>query len=113
VDIATIPHPPHRLPILGDVVGVKPRTPVQSILRLVRDLGPISARKLLGTEIVTVGGADLAAELADETRFRKHVGLHLPPLRRIVGMGCSPPKMTNPIGNWRMTSWRRPSPATR
>jgi cytochrome P450 len=49
-----------------------------------RDLGPISVRKLFGTETVMVGGADLAAELNDDTRFSKH-GLHLRPLRRIVG----------------------------
>jgi cytochrome P450 len=84
VDTAAIPHPPHRIPLLGDVVGLNFRTPVQSAVRQMRDLGPISARKLLGTEVVVVGGADLAAELNDDTRFCKH-GSHLPPLRRIVG----------------------------
>ena len=85
MDTATIPHPPHRLPLLGDMLGVNPRTPVQSVLRQVRDLGPIAVRKVFGTKIVMVGGADLVAELGDDTRFAKHVGLHLPPLRRIVG----------------------------
>jgi cytochrome P450 len=100
VDTATIPHPAHRLPVLGDVVGMKPRTPVQSVLRLVRDLGPISVRKVLGTEIVTVGGADLAGELSDETRFCKHVGLHLPPLRRIVGDALFTAENDEP--NWQL-----------
>jgi len=84
VDILAIPHPPHRLPLLGDVLGINPRSPVLSASRMVRGLGPISAVKLLGTELVLVGGADLAAELNDETRFSKHVG-RLLPLRRIVG----------------------------
>lgn len=85
MDTTTIPHPPHRLPLLGDVVGVNPRAPIQSSLRLLRGLGPISVRKVFRSEIVTIGGADLAAELSDETRFGKQMGLHLPPLRRIVG----------------------------
>jgi hypothetical protein len=49
------------------MVGVNPRKPIQSSLRLVRDLGPISVRKVFGTQIVMVGGADLAAELGDDT----------------------------------------------
>ena len=85
MDTALLPHPPGRLPLLGDVVGMNPRAPVQSLLRKVRDLGPISVRKVFGHEIVTVGGADLAAELSDETRFCKQVGLFLLPLREVVG----------------------------
>jgi cytochrome P450 len=85
VDTATIPHPPRRVPLLGDVVGMNPRTPVQATLRLVRDLGPISARRVFGTEFVMVGGANLVAELNDETRFTKEVALPLRPLRGIVG----------------------------
>jgi len=85
VDIATLPHPPRRVPFIGDVVGIKLGKPVQSVLEQSRDLGPISARKVLRTLIVTVSGADLVGELSDESRFRKFVGLHLPPLRRIVG----------------------------
>lgn len=100
MDTATIPHPPRRLPVLGDVVGIKPGAPVQSVLRRVRDLGPISVRKVLGTEIVMVGGADLAGELGDETRFCKHVGLHLPPLRLIVGDALFTAENDEP--NWQL-----------
>jgi unspecific monooxygenase len=54
-------------------------------MRLVRGLGPIAVRRLLGVDIVLVGGADLVAELNDETRFAKNTGLHIYALRRIVG----------------------------
>jgi len=64
VDIATLPHPPRRVPFIGDVVGIKLGKPVQSILGQTRDLGPIYARKLLRTQIVTVCGADLVGELS-------------------------------------------------
>jgi unspecific monooxygenase len=100
VDTATLPHPPRRLPVLGDVVGVKLSTPVQSALRMMRDLGPISVRKVVGTEVVTVGGAKLAGELSDETRFCKFVGLHLPPLRRIVGDALFTAENDEP--NWQL-----------
>ena len=66
-------------------MGIKLGKPAQSVLEQSRDLGPISARKVLRTQIVTVSGADLLGELSDESRFRKFVGLHLPPLRHIVG----------------------------
>src|ERR1700753_2882924 len=75
-------------------------TPVQSGLRIMRDLGPISARKVLGTEVVTVSGADLVGELSDESRFCKFVGLHLPPLRRIVGDALFTAENDEP--NWQL-----------
>jgi unspecific monooxygenase len=85
VDTAAIPHPRYRLPLLGDVVGLNPRTPVQSTMQMVNDLGPIAVRRLLGVDIVVVGGADLVAELNDESRFAKNTGLHIYALRQIVG----------------------------
>jgi unspecific monooxygenase len=100
VDTTVIPHPPHRLPVLGDVLGMSPRTPVQSALRTVRDLGPIAVRKVFSTEIVIVSGTDLVAELSDETRFCKHVGFHLPPLRSIVGDGLFTAENDEP--NWQL-----------
>jgi cytochrome P450 len=100
MDTATIPRPPHRLPLLGDVLGMNPRTPVQSVLRQVRDLGPISVRKVFSSQIVTVGGADLVAELSDDTRVAKHVGFHLPPLRRIVGDALFTAENDEP--NWQL-----------
>jgi cytochrome P450 len=100
VDTTAIPHPPHRLPLLGDVLGMNPRTPIQSSLRLARNLGPISVRKIFGTEIVTVGGADLVAELNDDTRFTKYVGLHLRPLRGIVGDALFTAENEEP--NWQL-----------
>ncbi|MFI2433382.1 cytochrome P450 [Streptomyces sp. NPDC018693] len=80
-----IPHPPHRLPLLGDVLGVSRTTPLQDSLRHARQLGPIFRRRVFGKEFVFVWGADLAADLADETRFAKHVGLGIANLRPVVG----------------------------
>ncbi|GLW46618.1 cytochrome P450 [Streptomyces sp. NBRC 14336] len=80
-----IPHPPRRLPLLGDVLGANRSTPLQDSMRLGRQLGPIFRRKAFNREFVFVWGAALAADLADETRFAKHVGLGIANLRPVVG----------------------------
>ncbi|KOV62340.1 cytochrome P450 [Streptomyces sp. NRRL WC-3618] len=86
-ELHRIPHPPHRIPLLGDLVGVSARTPLQDSMRFGRRLGPIFRRRAFGKEIVFVWGADLAADLADESRFAKHVGLGVANLRPVAGDG--------------------------
>lgn len=84
-ELGRIPHPPYRLPLLGDVLGASPRTPVQDSLAYGRRLGPIFRRRVFRREFVFVWGARLAADLADEKRFAKHVGLGVANLRPVVG----------------------------
>ncbi|AXL86928.1 cytochrome P450 [Streptomyces sp. CB09001] len=86
-ELHRIPHPPYRLPLLGDVVGASRRTPMQDSLRYARRLGPIFRRRAFGKEFVFVWGAALAADLADEARFAKHVGLGVANLRPVAGDG--------------------------
>ncbi|MEU0073960.1 cytochrome P450 [Streptomyces sp. NPDC006332] len=82
-----IPHPPRRLPLLGDVIGASGRAPLQDTLRHARRLGPIFRRKAFGREFVFTWGADLVTDLADESRFAKHVGLGVANLRPVAGDG--------------------------
>ncbi|HET9380934.1 MAG TPA: cytochrome P450 [Streptomyces sp.] len=86
-ELHRVPHPPRRLPLLGDVLGVNRRTPLQDSVRFARELGPIFRRNAFGKEFVFVWGARLVADLADETRFAKHVGLGIANLRPIAGDG--------------------------
>ncbi|MFJ3647968.1 cytochrome P450 [Streptomyces murinus] len=86
-ELDRVPHPPRRLPLLGDVVGVDRRKPVQDSMRLARELGPVFRRRIFNKEIVLVWGAGPAADLADESRFAKHVGLGVANLRPIAGDG--------------------------
>jgi cytochrome P450 len=86
-ELDRIPHPPYRVPLLGDVVGVNRRTPLQDSLRYARQLGPVFRRKAFGKEFVFVWGARHAADLADESRFAKHVGLGIANLRPVAGDG--------------------------
>jgi cytochrome P450 len=86
-ELRRIPHPPRRLPLLGDVLGANRRTPLQDSLKYARMLGPIYRRKAFNREFVFVWGAELAADLADEERFAKHVGLGIANLRPVAGDG--------------------------
>ncbi|MDQ1050499.1 cytochrome P450 [Streptomyces sp. V4I2] len=86
-ELRRIPHPPHRLPLLGDVIGVDRHTPLQDTVRNARQLGPIFRRRAFGREFVFTWGAELVADLADESRFAKHVGLGVANLRPVAGDG--------------------------
>ncbi|MDT3398366.1 cytochrome P450 [Streptomyces sp. B1866] len=97
-ELARIPHPPRRVPVLGDVLGVSLATPVQDSTRLARELGPVFRRKVFGTEIVFVSGADLVGELCDETRFLKYVTLAVQTLRKVGGDGLFTAYSNEP--NW-------------
>ncbi|MGW1163424.1 cytochrome P450 [Streptomyces sp. NPDC002513] len=95
-----IPHPPHRLPVIGDVLGADRRRPLQDSMRYGRLLGPVFRRKFFGREIVIVWGGRLAADLADESRFAKHVGLGVANLRPIAGDGLFTAYNDEP--NWQL-----------
>ncbi|GAA4490145.1 cytochrome P450 [Rhodococcus olei] len=94
-----IPHPRRRVPILGDVLGVDPGTPVQDSMRLATELGPIFERKVLGKRFVIVSDPDIVAELGDEARFRKHLSPAVAALRAIGGDGLFTAYSDEP--NWR------------
>lgn len=86
-ELGRIPHPRHRVPLVGDILGADVRRPVQDSMRYGRQLGPIFRRKFFSREIVFVWGGKLAADLADESRFAKHVGLGVANLRPVAGDG--------------------------
>jgi cytochrome P450/NADPH-cytochrome P450 reductase len=87
MDTSGIPHPAGRVPLVGDVVGGSGDTPIQDNMRLAQELGPIFAKRFFEHEVVLVSGADLVAELSDETRFAKHVAPALARIRGITGDG--------------------------
>jgi cytochrome P450 len=82
-----IPHPPRRVPLLGDILGMDRTAPSQGTLRQHRRLGPIYQRVIVGTKLTFVSGAELVEEINDEKRFRKHVGRPLEKLRTLVTDG--------------------------
>jgi cytochrome P450 len=100
MDTTGIPHPRWRVPYFGDVIGVNPRTPVQDTVRYGRQLGSVFTRKVFGTEIVFVSDPAMVAELNDDKKFSKHVGLGVENLRAIAGDGLFTAYTTEP--NWKL-----------
>ena len=66
-----LPHPPGRLPIVGDIRGLDPRRAFQTFIEDASALGPLSARKIFNQQFVFATTAELCAELCDERRFEK------------------------------------------
>ncbi|MFF8828829.1 cytochrome P450 [Streptomyces sp. NPDC015131] len=62
-------------------------TPLQQVMDLLREHGPVIRRRLHGHETLFVADPDLVAELCDEERFAKHVGPALENVREFAGDG--------------------------
>ncbi|RRQ29809.1 cytochrome P450 [Rhodococcus sp. Eu-32] len=82
-----IPKPRFRLPVLGDILSIDAAKPTQRELKMASELGPIFERKILSHRLVVVSGADLVAELNDESRFTKFLALPHRKLRALGGDG--------------------------
>lgn len=82
-----LPHPPGRLPLLGDLLTVNPTKPAQGAMRDARRLGPIFERRIATYPVVVVSGIDLIHEINDEKHWRKHVGVVFRKLRPVVRDG--------------------------
>ena len=83
----TFPHPAGRKPFLGDVLGADRAGPLQSTMRRCAGLGPIFELNVFQQKSVFVAGAELAAELGDETRFHKALSPGSVALREFAGDG--------------------------
>src|SRR6187401_3583441 len=111
-----IPHPPKK-PVVGNMLSLDPNAPVQHLVRLTRELGPIFWLDMMGAPLVIVAGHDLIDELSDEKRFDKAVRGSLRRVRAIGGDGLftadtSEPNwskahniLLQPFGNRAMTSY--------
>lgn len=82
----SLPHPPRRVPVLGDVFGFSTDSLTQPSADLA-GLGPVFEFRFLGARYVVAAGADAVAELNDERRFCKHVGPDIDALRIMGGDG--------------------------
>jgi cytochrome P450/NADPH-cytochrome P450 reductase len=95
--LAPIPHPPKK-PFVGNMFSVGGSTPVQDLVALARELGPIFQLDIMGKPITVVSGFSLVDELSDETRFDKSVRGALHRVRTISGDGLFTAYTTEP--NW-------------
>ena len=92
-----IPHPPKK-PVVGNMLSLDPNAPVQHLVRLTKELGPIFWLDMMGAPLVIVSGHDLIDELSDEKRFDKAVRGSLRRVRAVGGDGLFTADTNEP--NW-------------
>src|SRR5881227_3496303 len=92
-----IPHPPKK-PVVGNMLSLDPNAPVQHLVRLTKELGPIFWLDMMGAPLVVVSGADLVDEISDEKRFDKAVRGSLRRVRAVGGDGLFTAYTNEP--NW-------------
>ena len=66
--LAPIPVPPRKF-YVGNLTSLDQTAPMQSLLDLAKEMGPIFWLDMMGAPIIFVWGADLMEELSDEKRF--------------------------------------------
>lgn len=94
----TLPHPPHRLPLLGDVLTADPNRPVLHMAEQARELGPIFDMQVFRQHLTVVADTDLYADLCDDKRFGKRIGFSSAYAREAVGDALFSAHTTEP--NW-------------
>jgi cytochrome P450 / NADPH-cytochrome P450 reductase len=92
-----IPHPPTK-PVVGNMLSLDAATPIQNMMRLAKELGPIYWLDMMGAPLVVVSGADLVDEISDEKRFDKSVRGSLRRVRAVGGDGLFTAHTNEP--NW-------------
>jgi cytochrome P450/NADPH-cytochrome P450 reductase len=82
-----IPQPKEKM-IVGNLPDLDTKAPVQAMMRLAREYGPIYQLTIPGRKpLIVVSSYDLVKELADETRFDKKIWNPLQNVRSFAGDG--------------------------
>ena len=95
--LARIPEPPETF-LLGHLLTLSATSPVQDMVKIARELGPIYRLEIRGRVVIVVSGHELVDELSDEKRFDKAVRGALKLVRRFGGDGLFTSKTDEP--NW-------------
>src|SRR5499427_7235894 len=95
--LSPIPRPPTK-PVVGNMLSLDSSAPIQHMVRLAKELGPIFWLDMMGAPIVIVSGHDLVDELSDEKRFDKTVRGALRRVRAVGGDGLFTADTDEP--NW-------------
>ncbi|WP_298274980.1 cytochrome P450 [uncultured Bradyrhizobium sp.] len=95
--LSPIPHPPTK-PVVGNMLSLDSTAPVQHLVKLSKEFGPIFWLDMMGAPIVIVSGHDLVDELSDEKRFDKAVRGSLRRVRAVGGDGLFTADTREP--NW-------------
>lgn len=94
---APIPQP-RPAPVVENILDIDVEAPVQSLMRLAREYGPIFRFDLPGRETIVISSQALVNELCDERRFDKKVHAPLRQVRDFAGDGLFTAETQEP--NW-------------
>ncbi|MDA0280813.1 MAG: cytochrome P450 [Proteobacteria bacterium] len=64
---------PSGTPLIGNLLSLNAKAPLQSLMELTRELGPIYWLNMMGKPMIIASGPEIVKELSDETRFDKSV----------------------------------------
>ena len=95
--LETVPHPKQR-PIVGNMLDLSTTSPIQDIVAIAREMGPIFELDMMGKPFTVVWGQPLVNELCDERRFDKSVRGALRKVRDLAGDGLFTAYTSEP--NW-------------
>jgi len=93
----TIPQPPGKI-LVGNLLDLGAKTPVQDLIKMAREYGPIFQLDMLGRPLVVVSGFELVNEICDEKRFDKKIWAPLKEVRAFAGDGLFTAYTSEP--NW-------------
>ena len=93
-----LPHPPHRIPILGDLWDLHITDSSQWGMRGAQLYGDIYERSIGGTRVTYVSDPDLLVEINDDRHWSKFLGVPIRNLREIAADGLFTAHNSEP--NW-------------
>ncbi|EFL88452.1 bifunctional cytochrome P450/NADPH--P450 reductase [Ahrensia sp. R2A130] len=76
---------PKKQPFIGNMLSIDANQPLQGLMEMTRELGPIFRMDMMGTPMVIASGYDIVNELCDEARFDKAVRGSLRRIRAVGG----------------------------
>ncbi|MGN7135180.1 cytochrome P450 [Rhodococcoides corynebacterioides] len=82
-----LPHPPRRLPVVGDILDLHVTESSQWAMRDAQKYGSIYERNVFGTRVTYVSGPVEVAAVNDETTWAKFLGVPMGNLRQVAGDG--------------------------
>lgn len=82
-----LPHPPWRLPLLGDILDLHVTESSQWAMRDAQRYGTMFERNVLGTRVTYVSGPEEVAAVNDEKVWTRLLGVPLRDLRSVAGDG--------------------------
>ena len=99
IDVEELPGP-KGVPVLGNLFDLDLQNPLQSVIKLAADYGPIFKLSTLNSTRVIVSGRDLVNEVCDDSRFDNYIAGGLVELSKgVAGHGLFTTSTEDPGGS--------------